>query len=143
MIVGGVPPPGGIAGFSLATDGTLTALPGSPFASGTNFGTSVGTGFNAAVIDPAGAHLYAESATSVYGFTIDQSSGELTPIPGAFPFTTGSPLALAFDPSGRYLFVSQLGGIWSYSVSSDGVPTLVPSSPFAIGQEGTSLVAVP
>ena len=136
-------PPGGIAGFALAMDGTLTILPSSPFAPGTNFGSPSLSGFNAAVIDPAGAHLYAESATAVYGFTIDQSSGTLTPIAGAFPFTGGSPLALAFDPSGRYLFVSQLGAIWSYSVGSDGVPTLVPGSPFAIGQEVTSLIAVP
>jgi hypothetical protein len=56
----GVPPPGGVFGFALATDGTLTVLPGSPFASGTHFASSAGTRFNAAVIDPAGAHLYAE-----------------------------------------------------------------------------------
>ncbi len=30
-------PPGGIAGFALGADGTLTTLPGSPFASGTDF----------------------------------------------------------------------------------------------------------
>jgi 6-phosphogluconolactonase len=133
MIIGGTPPPGGIAGFALAPDGTLVMLPGSPFASGTSFGSHAGTAFDAAVIDPAGTHLYAESVGSVYGFTIDQTSGTLTPIAGASPFTGGSPLALAFDPSGRYLFVSQLGAIWSYSAGSDGVPTPVSGSPYLYG----------
>lgn len=143
-IIGGVAPPPGIAGFSVAAGGTLAVLPGSPFGSGTSFGSSAaGTGFKTAVFDPSGTHLYAESDSAVYGFTIDQSSGSLAPIPGAFPFTRGSPLALAFDPSGKYLFVSEFGGISSYSVGSDGLPKLVQGSPFAIGHEITSLVSVP
>jgi hypothetical protein len=121
----GVPPPGGIAAFALATDGTLSAIPGTPFASGINFGSSAGTGFSAAVIDPTGTHLYAESATSVYGFAIDSNSGVLTPIAGANPFDVdvgvGTHLGLVFDSSGRYLFVSRLGAIWSYSIASDGL----------------------
>jgi len=142
-VMGGGAPPGGIAAFALASDGTLALLQGSPFGSGTNFGSYAGTPFDAAVIDPAGTHLYADSVGSVFAFTIDPGSGALTPITGAFPFAGGSPLALAFDPSGKYLFVSELGGISSYSVGSDGVPTLVPGSPFPMGEEITSLVAVP
>ena len=136
-------PPGGIAGFALGADGTLTTLPGSPFASGTDFGSSAGTGFSVAVIDPAGAHLYAESQSEVYGFNIDQNLGELTPIAGASPFARGTFMTLAFDPSGRYLFVSQPGGVSVYSVGANGVPVIVPNSPFAMGGEITSLVAIP
>ena len=52
-------------------------------------------------------------------------------------------MTLAFDPSGRYLFVSQPGGVSVYSVGANGVPVIVPNSPFAMGGEITSLVAIP
>ena len=152
----GPPPPGGIAGFTLASDGRLTPLPSSPFASGLDFGSGAGqpSPFLAAVIDPQGRHLYAKTATAVYGFNIDQTSGALSPMGGAYPFFTSyvdNPLALTFDASGQFLFMFLLrlvpGGIESYlnsySVGADGVPHLVPGGPFHMGNHVSSMVAVP
>ena len=138
------PPQGGIAGFAVAADGSLTSLPGSPFASGIDFGQ--------AVIDPAGAHLYVTGSVDsdnpaignfVYGFTIDQNSGALSPISGASPFSPGTPQALAFDPSGRYLFVAhQRGAFGVYSVGTDGMPTPLAGAPSFLGGNIISLVAI-
>jgi 6-phosphogluconolactonase (cycloisomerase 2 family) len=142
-IIGGPAPPGGIAAFAIADDGKLTPVAGSPFALGTNFASPVGPGFEVGVIQPSGSHIYAHTAGSVYGFTIDQGSGALTAIPSASGFAAGTPTALVFDPSGHYLFVAHAGGISSYSISADGSPTLSSGGPLSLGQQIVSMATVP
>ena len=134
--------PAGIAGFSVAADGTLTPIPGSPFASDLSFGSAAGPVFSAAVIDPSGTHLYAEAAPFVYAFSIDQTTGALSPISGAFPFSSVHPFGLTIDPSGQFLLISNLDSVFSYSLASDGAPTLTRNSPFSAGHELTSMVSV-
>ncbi len=84
---------------------------------------------------------------SVAGFSID-ASGTLVPIPGS-PFrTTGdnspihTPTSLAADPQGRFLFATMNGDIFDPTARmavfaidpSTGALSLVPGSPFTIGQ---------
>ena len=77
-----------VMGFSIDGNGNLTPVPGSPFASG---------GFNPLFLamDPAGKFLYAaNSSESAYngdvaGFTVDGTSGALTPMTGS-PFPAGT-----------------------------------------------------
>ncbi len=127
-----------VAGFSVsATTGSLTSVGGSPFS----------TGFfpRTIAIDPAGKFLYATisssfmgTSTSVYAYTIDPTSGSLTPVPGS-PFTAGeNPVSAAVDVSGRFLFVANNANtangnsVSAFSISPDtGVLTPVPGSPFA------------
>lgn len=126
-----------VSGFSVgATDGSLTPIGGSPFATG-SFPRTIS-------IDPAGKFLYVTissssmgTSTSVYGYTIDAASGGLTAIPGS-PFIAGeNPVSAAVDASGRFLFVANNANtangnsVSAFSIDPDtGVLTAVPGSPF-------------
>ena len=126
-----------IAGFSVsATDGSLTAISGSPFS----------TGFfpRTIAIDPASQFLYATisssfqgTSNSVYAYTIDPASGALIAVPGS-PFAAGeNPVSATVDVSGRFLFVANNANtangnsVSAFSIDPDaGVLTAVPGSPF-------------
>jgi 6-phosphogluconolactonase (cycloisomerase 2 family) len=83
-----------ILGFSInATDGSLTALAGSPFMGQHKFAL----GANVFHVDPAGKFLYltGEDSNTVFGYRIDSASGTLSPLPGS-PFPIGAtPLSLS------------------------------------------------
>lgn len=89
--------------FSIGANGTLSPL-GAP---------AVEVGFlpHTLTVDPSGQFLYAAvpssslgPSNSVFAFSIDATTGALTPIQGA-PFSAGqSPVSLAAHPSGRFLY---------------------------------------
>jgi 6-phosphogluconolactonase len=127
---------GGVSGYSInASSGALTAIPGSPFAAGT-----VPT---FAAVDPTGRFAYVVNSGAagnlvpdVSGYTINATSGALTPIPGS-PFATESfPLSMAVHPTGKFAYVVNNA---SFSVSgytitaTNGALTPIPGSPFAAG----------
>jgi 6-phosphogluconolactonase len=128
---------GGLLSFSVGSDGAWSPLATSPLDSTTNF--------TFAVIDPSGSHVYAISDVGryVYGFNVDSATGELTAVSGS-PFSTNATntFALAFDFSGKFLFVSQPGAISSFQVAQDGALTAVNGSPFASGDELSSLASL-
>jgi 6-phosphogluconolactonase (cycloisomerase 2 family) len=77
-------------------------------------------GSNYAAVDPYGRFVYVSddgSNTSVYpsgsisGFTVNQTTGALTPISGVAPFTTGLsvPEDIIIDHTGSYLFAINYG----------------------------------
>jgi 6-phosphogluconolactonase len=73
------------------------------------------------------------TTASVSGFTVNAATGALTAISGS-PFTGGSgPNSIALHPSGKFLYVADVGSfdIAAYSLnSSSGSLTPVPGSPF-------------
>ena len=78
--------------------------------------------------------------STVSGYTIDPSTGALTPIAGSpFPADAGpssGPSAMAVDPSGKFAYVanSGLGTVSGYTIdSSTGALTSIAGSPFAGG----------
>jgi YD repeat-containing protein len=107
----GDPSSDSIFGFSIGAGGALTALPGSPYPAG---GESL-----ALLAHPSGKFLFglnqgqnvggADPPGSVSVLAINSTNGALTPISGS-PFEVGdSPVALAQDPAGKYLYVSNEG----------------------------------
>lgn len=79
---------GGVEAFSInGTTGQLTPAPGSPFATDVKGPWTI-------VVTPNNSFLYllqaqvSPSAANIYGFSIDQTSGALTPLPGS-PFSAG------------------------------------------------------
>ena len=122
------------------TTGVLSPVPGSPFAAG-SFPFSV-------VVDPTGKFAYVVnrcgnvfcSVGNVSAYTIDSTTGALSPVPGS-PFAAGSqPISVAVDPSGKFAYVgnqfvfSAIGNISAYTIdSTTGALTPVPGSPFAAG----------
>jgi len=128
---------GGLLCFSVGSDGAWSPLATSPLNSNTSF--------TFAVIDPSGSRIYAISDVGpfVYGYNVDSATGELTAIPGSpFLINATNTFALAFDPSGKFLFVSQPGAISSFQVGQDGALMAVSGSPFASGAELSSLASL-
>lgn len=128
---GQVGQPGGIAAFSLdSTTGMLSPVPASPFSTG-------GSGSPVQVVCDAarGPFLYVALVNPpggqnvLAGFSIDQSTGALTPVPGS-PFPIGGLIGLTLDPSGQFLFAGiNVPGtnIVEFKVGSDGSLTSLPS----------------
>jgi 6-phosphogluconolactonase (cycloisomerase 2 family) len=75
----------GISAYSIdQSTGALTAIAGSPFASGVSNSWTI-------VITPNNSYLYqlqSQNSTGIYGYSINQSSGALTPLSGS-PFGAG------------------------------------------------------
>jgi len=102
--------------------------------------TLVGTASTAGInpyglaIDASGSHLYAANnnglSSSIAVFTID-SSGLLAQVQGS-PINDGysDPLAMIFDPSGKYLYVANQGSnnIAAYTIDSTGLPAALTTS---------------
>ncbi len=92
------PTVGYIFGFSVASDGVLTPLSGSPYPAGTKPSAITG--------DPTSTYVYATdfSGNDILGYSV--SSGNLTPLSGS-PFPAGNrPSAIVINPSFPYLFVA-------------------------------------
>lgn len=91
-------------------------------------------GANAIVIDPTGRYLYVTDdgtastpATlgTIDGFTIDQTTGHLTPITALVDYTTNlnAPTAIVIDQTGAYAFVMNAGttsSVSAYAIQPDG-----------------------
>lgn len=137
----GASSPDGVAAFDFAADGSISAVPGSPFAAG---GSP-----SPVALTPDGRRLYTAIAgppTGIAGFDVSASSGALIPIAGS-PFAdTGSPQSLAITPDGRYLLASHLAGsdaVSVFSIGAAGALSPVPGSPFATGGAQGAVVVTP
>lgn len=96
--------------------------------------------FSATGTPPGFVFVANRLSNSVSGYAIDAATGSLTPIPGS-PFATGlHPVAVAADPSGRFLAVANMGdppsatfgNLSAYLIDPvTGVLTPVDGSPFA------------
>jgi len=118
------------------TTGVLTLVNGSPFTA-TGF-----TGADIMAVDAGGKFLYAGQnipSAGVMGFSINQTTGALTPLPGA-PFDL-SIAQVRTTPVGEFLLGTaeiQDGGsgatdthVYVYAInSSTGIPSAVSGSPF-------------
>ena len=138
-----------IAGFSVASNGELSAIPGGPVA--TEFRPSTLT------IDPSGRFLYATipssslgASTLVFGYDINALDGTLT-LNADSPFKAGeSPVSVAADASGRFLYVvnnadSADGNSVSGFLIDAGTGTLtdIPGTPFPAAVSPLSLTVEP
>ncbi|HEU4414201.1 MAG TPA: MBG domain-containing protein [Candidatus Angelobacter sp.] len=117
-----------ISGYSVAADGTLTGLAGSPVATG-------GLGANAACSSvnrmslSAGSNLLFVSNggdQTISAFQIDPTSGALTAAAGS-PFASGlsldacSGISLSATPDGRFLMAASNGQIATFGIGAGGV----------------------
>lgn len=130
--------------FSIGSTGELTQnVPGSPFATDTRP--------YSIVADPSGSVLYtandgmptATEATpgSISAFTIDSSTGALTPVPGN-PQSIAVHGTISIDPMGRFLLVPEISGMSVYTIdTTTGALSAVAGSPFSTGTD-PSVVSV-
>jgi 6-phosphogluconolactonase len=118
-----------------ATTGALTPVPGSPFsAAGAPANSASGPPLT---IDPTGRFLYfppSVSVAEILAFTIDPTTGALTPIAGS-PFTTASaPTSMSIAPGGQFAYVTQASGsgyaVYTYAINATtGALTATGASP--------------
>jgi 6-phosphogluconolactonase len=122
---------GYVFGFTAGSDGTLTAIPGSPVQAGVRPSAIAG--------DPTGTYLYITDATKgfVYGFQI--ASGALTPLSGS-PYQAGAaPSAIVVDATSKFAVVAngQDSNVTVYSINSGSLAQLgtyaTGTQPVAIG----------
>ncbi|HET9177937.1 MAG TPA: beta-propeller fold lactonase family protein [Terriglobia bacterium] len=132
-----------VSAYSVDTNGDLSPIPGSPFA--TN-GTGNGGGLSSASrIVVAGNFLYASNAASnnVSAFTVDTGTGVLTAVSGtpfptnAFDDPSNSGISLAATPGGNFLYAGSTGFGGQISIfsinSATGALTMLGSPIFAGG----------
>ncbi|MFP5235943.1 MAG: lactonase family protein [Acidobacteriota bacterium] len=109
--------------YSIAPDTkALSAISSSPYPQPANAGLS------SMVLDPTGRFLYLTNATTgqLLGYTVDATTGGLTPMPG-MPLNTPSVYtsSIALNPSGNMLYALGSQEIAIYSIdSSSGVPAM-------------------
>ncbi|MBJ7353376.1 MAG: beta-propeller fold lactonase family protein [Thermoleophilaceae bacterium] len=126
--------PYGITVARQAADGSLTYIPGSPFASGGAFGDLA--------ITPDGKYLFASGspAGTVRRFSI-AADGSLTAIGSA---TVAGAGVMQTSPDGRFLYVLGSSGndfVHCLAIGSDGSLTEVPPA-YDVGDSSTGKIAV-
>jgi len=124
-----------IYGWTIGSDGNLTAVSGSPYSA--SFIGLVPSGFGAQSIitNPAGTLLFFSDFDDVYVYQIG-TGGVLTAVAGSpFPAPFGGNMAT--DGLGNYLYITEAIGnhtgeaIAAYTIGSTGTLAAVPGSPFA------------
>jgi len=123
---------GNILVFTIADNGSLTQIQGSPFpVPQPAFGD---LGF---VIDPTGRFLYELATTGISQYAVNSQTGALTSV-GPLVAAGTSPFALAISPIGNELLVSNplfpSDQIWAFTLDpATGKPSAASGSPFTLG----------
>lgn len=124
--------------FSIAANGTLSEVTGSPF--------KTGLGPAAVLVDSTGSYVYVanRTANTISAFTIG-TGGALTAITGS-PFATGTtPVALVEDKTKGYIAVANAGGnadLQVFAISTATPGALVSSATSTTGKDPTQAVAI-
>jgi 6-phosphogluconolactonase (cycloisomerase 2 family) len=94
----------GLRVFSIGTNGTLSEVSGSPYATG--------TGPTGVMLDPTGSYVYVanKGSNNISAFTLTAASGKLAVVAGS-PFSSGGqlPIALVNDNQKKYVAVINNG----------------------------------
>ena len=131
----------GVYVFSVASDGALTLISGSPFGIAYNSGASIFA--YSVAFSPSGGLLAAATAQGLVTFAV-AANGTLTE-------TTGSPYSsllsgkLAFNPDGGLLAMTTLSAntVSLFSVASTGTLTQLSDSPYTTGNEPDAVAFSP
>jgi 6-phosphogluconolactonase (cycloisomerase 2 family) len=121
----------GVFGYTIDFDtGALSPVPGSPFQA------LLSTKASCLAMDPRSKFLYAgDDLTGITVFGVDWASGQLA-LYGSWLPAPDVPLAMDVDPTGKFLYATDLIGdeIFGYIVdSATGALTQVIDSPFDAG----------
>lgn len=126
---------GSINAWSIdAGTGSLTTVPGSPFALGP-FSLAGGLAAN----NNAGV-IYVGDAGKIDALKAD-ATGALSALAGS-PFPAGSNIYLATDPANKFLFASDTtgsGNVLAFTLDSTGALTAAPGSPFPVIPNSTTI----
>ncbi len=135
--------PGHVFGFSInQSDGSLTAIAGSPFAAG--------AGSQSLTFDASGAYVYVTNfdGNSISAYAINSTSGALTELGGSPYSVTGTnPNPSQIVSTGNHLFVANFGtnvvDVFTIAAGTGALTEGVAGSPFATGTGPDSLAIDP
>jgi len=115
-----------VSAFAVGSNGTLTAVPGSPFASGA-FTQGV-------AVDSSGEFFYVTAGFQVLGYSIGMN-GELIPLAGSPFVAPGFLVSLTLDRSGHLVYgAATSAGVAAFALdATTGNLTAVTGSPFGAG----------
>lgn len=123
--------------------GALLETPGSPFPVSYDRGSDP---FNVVAVHPESGLIYIASAAGISVFALDAVSGALIETEGS-PFASGdSPLTLAIDPSGRFVYAASLPTptLFAYAIDAvTGALSGVEGSPYTLPAAARSLAIAP
>ena len=138
-----------VSAFCVGSGGSLTAVTGSPFATGGSGSGAALYGSNSIAATVVGNYLYASDydTNDIAAFSINTSTGALTPVPGS-PFAYGSVegesnpsgISLAISPNGQFLYAGDSGytvnsvvtaDIWGFRIAANGALSPLQNSPLA------------
>jgi 6-phosphogluconolactonase (cycloisomerase 2 family) len=134
----------GVYAFAIqAGKGTLTPIAGSPFAAAAPSSPGYSQPASLMAVDQTNQFLYVSTSSGIFGYAINQTSGQLTPIAGS-PFG-GSEVTdswtIVITPTNSYLYELQTqnaANIFAYSINqTTGVLTPLSGSPFNSGGCGS------
>jgi 6-phosphogluconolactonase (cycloisomerase 2 family) len=108
-----------IAGYNIASGGTLTALSGSPYA--------LSAKPLSMAIAPGGGFLYVGTAAGIYAYAIDSSTGALAVANNGSVISTDLAGTMQMDPSGSWLVDSGPGLADVFAISIDSSTGLLAS----------------
>ena len=134
----------GVYAFSIQSGtGVLTAVPGSPFPAAAPSSPGYSQPATLMAVDQTNQFLYVSTSAGISGYTINQSTGQLTAIAGS-PFggsTVTDPWTIVITPTNSYLYELQAqnaGKLFGYSIDqTSGALTPLSGSPFSTGSCGT------
>ena len=125
-----------ISAYSVTSDGSLAAIPGSPFDTGGNGGGGWLFASNRISVSTVSDFLFAGNSSSqdVSAFKINPKTGVLTPVKGS-PFATDAPttidgIAISPTPDGRFLMVADELAVTVFRIRRDGALSRIEESPF-------------
>jgi len=111
-------------------NGAITQIPGSPF-----FSFPPPVSIQGLATTPDGKYLYgADVSGNLFAFSLDETTGVPTSLPGS-PFASGPNVQLVVDPSGKFLYATNVdatGSVSAFGIDSAGMPSPLPGSPFII-----------
>lgn len=133
---------GGISAYAISGDGSLTALSGSPYATGITPASLT--------IESAGTYLYALDTTSsgISAYKISSSTGALSSVQtvefSSIAAVSGPLYAVRAAPHKKYLYFA-LGadGVWIYKIGTSGTLTYVTSVKAPSGGQSMDIAIEP
>jgi 6-phosphogluconolactonase len=146
----GTAPTGYVFAFAANSDGTLSAVAGSPFTVAAKGSNGAGVQPSAIASDPAGKYVYVTDflgadqgqtgARNVYGYSI--ANGVLSQLDGS-PFEGGNqPSSLVVDPTGGYAYVANSldNTITAYTIGGGALSTF---GSFAVSTQPAAVLVDP
>ena len=123
--------PNSVAGFSVNADGSLTAVAGSPFATGGDGAFDAAVGSTGLSVGTSRLYVSNPSSNSVSGFDIADDC-TLSAVPGSPVAAGSSALGLEPDPDGEFLYVANFLGdsVSVFAIATDGSLSEITGSPF-------------